>query len=733
VADVDRLKTKVGRLRPAGSPQNILDRGPREVLPHSKVAALWLSDSHGNHRTFYTARVGAQNISVRGVTAQRRSVVMDVESSAYAEPTACSPPKIRAVCRMRDDTLTVDRPPKPRLALRVGITGHRPNKLNGPAIEQAQLQLGRVFAAIRSSAAEILKDNAPFYSSEVPQIRLVCGFAEGADQLAVSACPSDWIVEAILPFPKEEYFEDFYSSALGDGRNVQNEFLESIKRALTITQFPLPGPERRDQGYVNAGSYLLRQIDLLIAVWDGKTPKPGGTGALAREAFDGRIPVIWLSTCGARVPRLITDFDANGTPVAPEADCTEGPLLTALQPLFAGPSLVSNRPPKSREAALDQFFREAWRPVCYLPVYDFLKRCANLQRPRVVIRARPFQDQCADWDLFLDATPDAGHLRERLKVVLLPRFVWADSLAVHFSHMYRSAYVLTYFLSAVAVFIALGGVFVDTVDRKGIVVLMEFFVIGSIISLILIGRASLWHERWLDYRALAESLRHGRFLAFVSEFGRVHDSASGQVSREPPWTLWYVRATMRGLGLPSAIFDFTYQWRILNATLTYEIDEQLKYHTDNSRSVHRIDHLLHDIGIACFLITFIILGLFLVGYGYEYLFGDLTTASVKPVTWLGQLPFFLKHWMFVCTAGLPALGAALAGIRVHGDFESAEEHSERMTDSLALLKGDYTAAMRREGTFDDTAQRLIATSRVMTEDLASWHDLYGRKRLVLPA
>jgi hypothetical protein len=76
---------------------------------------------------------------------------------------------------------------------------------------------------------------------------------------------------------------------------------------------------------------------------------------------------------------------------------------------------------------------------------------------------------------------------------------------------------------------------------------------------------------------------------------------------------------------------------------------------------------------------------------------------------------------------------ALAGIRVHGDFESAEEHSERMTDSLALLKDDYTLAMRRAGTFDDTAQRLIATSRVMTEDLASWHDLYGRKRLVLPA
>jgi hypothetical protein len=345
---------------------------------------------------------------------------------------------------MRKDKPTVDRPPKPRFALRVGIAGHRPNKLNGAAVDRVRLQLGCVFAAIGTAAAELWRGSASLYASEPPQIRLVCGFAEGADQLAASACPSGWLVEAILPFPRNEYLEDFSSSALGDGRDVRSEFLESIKRSSTVTEFPLLEPNRRDQGYVNAGSYLLRQIDLLIVVWDGNVPKAGGTGALAKEAFEGRIPVIWLSTSRDHVPRLITDFDESGSPIAPEADCTEGPLLTALQPLFAGPSLASDRPTESREAALEKFYQEAWKPVCRLPVYDFLKRSANLQRPRVVIRARPFQDQCADWDPFLDATPDTGHLRERLKTVLLPRFVWADSLAVYFSHMYRSAYVLTY-------------------------------------------------------------------------------------------------------------------------------------------------------------------------------------------------------------------------------------------------------------------------------------------------
>src|SRR5215813_10807151 len=55
------------------------------------------------------------------------------------------------------------------------------------------------------------------------------------------------------------------------------------------------------------------------------------------------------------------------------------------------------------------------------------------------------------------ARPD---LHERIKRVLLPRYIWGDALAIYYSHLYRGAYVLSYLLSAVAVFIALGAVFI---------------------------------------------------------------------------------------------------------------------------------------------------------------------------------------------------------------------------------------------------------------------------------
>src|SRR6202035_330571 len=125
------------------------------------------------------------------------------------------------------------------------------------------------------------------------------------------------------------------------------------------------------------------------------------------------------------------------------------------------------------------------------------------------------------WDKFIAGAPHADDLAGRIRTILLPRFVWADSLAVYFSHYYRSAYVLAYSLSALAVFIALGGLFANSVDGKAAFVLCELLVIATIIETIRHGRRRRWHERWLDYRALAESLRYGRLLSFVSEFGHV--------------------------------------------------------------------------------------------------------------------------------------------------------------------------------------------------------------------
>ncbi len=625
-------------------------------------------------------------------------------------------------------------PPRPRLTVRVGITGHRPNKLGGPAAERIARQLNDVFAVIDAAARDILAVSRDVYASASHAVRLVSGFAEGADQMAVQASPPGWEIEAILPFRTSEYLNDFTASAAGDGRNVRAEFEASLARADTVTELVSApaGGEPRDKAYADAGSYQLRQIDVLVAVWDGRPPKTGGTGAIAKNAFEGGIPVVWLSTAEEHPPRLIRGFDKRGDPIAPEADCTSGPLQATLQDMLAPPSQTVRGARRSARSALAQFYREHWRASCYFPVFDLLKRVANRQPLRFVIRSDPFETLLRGWDKFITDAPDADNLRRRLREVLVPRYVWADALAIYFSHLYRSAYVLAYALSAVAVFIALGSLSFDRLGAKAVWVLAELVVIGAIILMIVLGRRWRWHERWLDYRALAERLRHGRFLACISEFGRLDEGARQREGGESSWIVWYLRASLREVGLPSAAIDATYQWRILNATLVHELRDQIEYHETNIASAQRIDHLLHRLGVICFSVTFAVLAVFLAGYLLQLALAQWP-ATAAVAGFLSATLSQLKGVMIFFSAGLPALGAALAGIRVHGDFEGSKERSEHMVGALGSLEADYVAARDREPVREDTAEMLIATARILSEDVAAWQQLYGRKRLTLPA
>jgi hypothetical protein len=227
-----------------------------------------------------------------------------------------------------------DHPPKPQLTLRVGVTGHRPNKLAKTDLPRIERQLRDVFAAIETVVAnKAVHASEPTADTKPYRIHLISGFAEGVDQIAVAACPAGWIVEAILPFPKDEYLKDFAQSAAGDGRDVRGEFLASLARAAVVTELPMPPAGPRDQGYVLCGRFLLRQIDLLIAVWDGKSPKPGGTGALARDAREGGIPVAWLAT-GADHPVALIESFKDGKPVRAAAEWSAQTLQATLAPIL---------------------------------------------------------------------------------------------------------------------------------------------------------------------------------------------------------------------------------------------------------------------------------------------------------------------------------------------------------------------------------------------------------------
>jgi hypothetical protein len=182
-------------------------------------------------------------------------------------------------------------PPKPRLVLRIGFVGIRPAGLNAAATANLARELPRLFGDLEAVLSDIHARYAQLYSDDPPLIRFVCGFAAGADQIAVDACRPGWSIEAVLPFSREEYLKDFDA-------NESIAFRAALAGANSVTELPDPQTAGREYAYALAGSYVLRQVDLLIGVWDGSSVRAGSVGAMAKAAFDAGTPVVWLPSTG---------------------------------------------------------------------------------------------------------------------------------------------------------------------------------------------------------------------------------------------------------------------------------------------------------------------------------------------------------------------------------------------------------------------------------------------------
>ncbi|TDR88126.1 hypothetical protein [Enterovirga rhinocerotis] len=210
---------------------------------------------------------------------------------------------------------------RPRPTLRVGITGHRPNKLPGDLPERIRQTLAGTMRAIEASLLRL-------QASSRPGCRLVTALAEGADSLAAEAAPAHWEREALLPMPRAVYAADF----LPEGETT-SPALDALDRhlacAASVTELPLIGRDpaptgaARDRQYEALGRALVRRIDCLIAVWDGAAAAGiGGTASVLAEALDHGMGVVWIDPAAPDGARLIARLEQGegARPVSAPAD-----------------------------------------------------------------------------------------------------------------------------------------------------------------------------------------------------------------------------------------------------------------------------------------------------------------------------------------------------------------------------------------------------------------------------
>ncbi len=598
----------------------------------------------------------------------------------------------------------------PRLHLTVGITGHRPPRLPDARLEALQVSVGLVLARISETLSAVQRTHSQVLSTQPPCLRLMTALAEGADTLAAhAALQRNWQMDACLPFPAEDYATDF---AEGPARACFEHLLTQATSVMSLHGTR----DAPSAAYEAVGRVVLDQSDILLALWDGDPARGrGGTAQVVAEAVARHIPVIHIDVSNGRsgiegAELLWTglsdlDFEQPALDTVPRAPAA-AVLASVVKALTEPPANVID------QLMLRRFLREGVSqrmPALPLPMLLALTGVRGLRRRDL---RTPSPEACAQQlGERLAGISDTGRHAQRLHERMLPRYGLADAAGAYFAQLFRSGYIANFSLAAVAVTLALSGLVAPAFKLQ--LIAGELMVILLILGNTRVGRRAGWHARWLDYRHLAEQLRVASIGSLLGDLG-LRDAGTDGGAVPPGWVRWYARATTRELGLPQVVVDQDYLARVRQAALSM-IEDQGAYHQSNAGQMHTLDHRLHRLGALLFAAT--------AGACAAWIAAKLLGLGANG----GMVDMTIT--VTVLTAVLPAMGAALYGIRMQGDFNGVAERSKVTATRLATL---HRGLIDDPLDFQRLQSRLHRLAEVMLADLSHWRTTYQARPLDLP-
>lgn len=625
-------------------------------------------------------------------------------------------------------------PPKVPLTIRVGVTGHR-DVTDSEGLRGAVRQ---VLGLVRDFGSRLKGEEGTLYSSDEPVLRIISPLADGADRLvAEEALDLSFKLQCPFPFFQEEYEKDFKAEG------SLEKFLELRAKAESVFELDgvrapdeeslerdeLPKCDESDttqQAYEAVGHVVLRQSDLIIAVWDGAPERgKGGTGQVVREALKSEIPVIRIDP---RAPHSVMVV-RSVNPIA-FGELTE--LCDRMRNIYAAPSSAVEH----HGAPGKEFFEERQSRWSFAIFYRLLCKLLLWRTRWPIFRADFGAKTESQWKhTWADLERHCGHalaqggVRKRVDEGFLRFFSWSDGLADVYGARYRSSFVMNYLMAASVVLVAFVGYFSE-LRRLGPGVIAEEIRLGqgwtlaelslivAIIVLTLLGRRSRWHERWMDYRWLAEGFRQMQLLA---PLGRVMPAFRlpahldfGDPRRS--WANWYVRGAVRHAGLIEAKMTAEHLagCRKLMALVA---GSQAGYHQKNARDSHQLAHNIQRLGFVLFMSA--LLGCLLHLADLELRF------SHQP----GREWARIVIGLLVLVA--PAFGAAFAAISHQAEFERLAARSRALEVRLEALAGQLSDN-GKPWTSRELGRGAEEFSRMLLGELADWRYVFLDKQLVLP-
>lgn len=584
---------------------------------------------------------------------------------------------------------------RPQRRLTIGVTGHRPDRLGAGNLAAVAAATDAVLAAIEHAAQPPAPD----------ALRLVTSLAEGADEIgADGALTRGWRLDVVLPFDRDDYAADFAA----DARHRYRRLLDACASVME-----LPGDRAEPEGagiaYERAGRIVLAQSDILVAIVDGGPARGrGGAPQMVAEAVLQGIPVIQIDSAGRSEPILLWDGLEELDLGQQTVETVARGDLGALPDLVRGLVAIGAQP----EAAtpLERFAARRRSHVTLAIAYPLLLGIMGVRRLRLgdvrPVAVPPVAEMLAAVPCSSD-----GAFARRIRDVLAPRFAYADAAASRFAQLFRSVYVTNFAFAALAVLFSMLSLALPAA-AKPVLILLELGTIATILVQTRAGTRAAWHRLWLDNRAIAERLR---CLGISAQLGDLELRAGGDHAAD--WAVGYTRATARELGLPSARIDATYLGCVRDDLMRL-IDDQVAYLASDAHRMHRLEHRLHLLGTILFALS----ALTCVGLlAFKML--DAFDHRLEP------LVHMVSIGSTMISATLPAIGAAIYGIRMQGDFAGTAERNHTLGDQLARLR----AVIAEDAlSFDTLGRRVKRVTGLLTEDLSAWLQTYHARPLALP-
>lgn len=271
-----------------------------------------------------------------------------------------------------------------------------------------------------------------------------------------------------------------------------------------------------------------------------------------------------------------------------------------------------------------------------------------------------------------------------------PRYRRADILALRHQSAYSALAKLVHFLAAFAV-AAVAAVVVFAPGDTGWLG-VEIFLLLALILAVAVGRRGHVRERWLGYRALAEAFRSAQFvsLAGISNVESPDLADIGESSY--PWfqrafsEAWcsHPRLTLKECQAEDLCGFIVNEW----------IDDQIRFHERNAA--------LHCRRRAQY--TWIV-----------YAFAAITVVvAALHIAHRPESTGWRDAFTFIAIT-LPGFGAAITGLREHGQHRLHEERSCRTAQRLRRLK-----AKRSPTDLAAVRALVVEVHQVIVEENVGW-------------